>query len=214
MLQESDHMQVFPISSRHRKEEEKKSMGILELFLIAVGLSMDAFAVSICKGLAMRTMNWKNAWKAGLYFGGFQTLMPLIGYLLGSGFRDKITKIDHWIAFILLGIIGGKMIVESVKPDKEDDEVKEMDAPLDLKEMFVLAVATSIDAFAVGITFVDYPIVETITIIGISTFFISIGGVYVGNFFGNKYEKKAEFAGGLILVLLGVRILLTHLGIL
>ncbi len=113
-------------------------------------------------------------------------------------------------------IIGGKMIVESVKPDKEDDEVKEMDAPLDLKEMFVLAVATSIDALAVGITFafLDYPIVEAITIIGISTFFISIGGVYVGNFFGNKYEKKAEFAGGLILVLLGVRILLTHLGIL
>ena len=168
---------------------------------------MDAFAVSICKGLGMRKVNKKQALVIGLFFGGFQALMPFVGWLLGSQFEKYITSIDHWIAFILLGIIGGKMIVESVKPDKEDDEVK---------EMFVLAVATSIDALAVGITFafLDYPIVEAITIIGISTFFISIGGVYVGNFFGNKYEKKAEFAGGLILVLLGVRILLTHLGIL
>ena len=188
----------------------------IELFLMGVGLSMDAFAVSICKGLGMRKVNKKQALVIGLFFGGFQALMPFVGWLLGSQFEKYITSIDHWIAFILLGIIGGKMIVESVKPDKEDDEVKEMDAPLDLKEMFVLAVATSIDALAVGITFafLDYPIVEAITIIGISTFFISIGGVYAGNFFGNKYEKKAEFAGGLILVLLGVRILLTHLGIL
>lgn len=188
----------------------------IELFLMGVGLSMDAFAVSICKGLGMRKVNKKQALVIGLFFGGFQALMPFVGWLLGSQFEKYITSIDHWIAFILLGIIGGKMIVESVKPDKEDDEVKEMDAPLDLKEMFVLAVATSIDALAVGITFafLDYPIVEAITIIGISTFFISIGCVYVGNFFGNKYEKKAEFAGGLILVLLGVRILLTHLGIL
>lgn len=188
----------------------------IELFLMGVGLSMDAFAVSICKGLGMRKVNKKQALVIGLFFGGFQALMPFVGWLLGSQFEKYITSIDHWIAFILLGIIGGKMIVESVKPDKEDDEVKEMDAPLDLKEMFVLAVATSIDALAVGITFafLDYPIVEAITIIGISTFFISIGGVYDGNFFGNKYEKKAEFAGGLILVLLGVRILLTHLGIL
>ena len=188
----------------------------IELFLMGVGLSMDAFAVSICKGLGMRKVNKKQALVIGLFFGGFQALMPFVGWLLGSQFEKYITSIDHWIAFILLGIIGGKMIVESVKPDKEDDEVKEMDAPLDLKEMFVLAVATSIDALAVGITFafLDYPIVEAITIIGISTFFISIGGVYGGNFFGNKYEKKAEFAGGLILVLLGVRILLTHLGIL
>ena len=172
---------------------------------------MDAFAVSICKGLGMRKVNKKQALVIGLFFGGFQALMPFVGWLLGSQFEKYITSIDHWIAFILLGIIGGKMIVESVKPDKEDDEVKEMDAPLDLKEMFVF-----IDALAVGITFafLDYPIVEAITIIGISTFFISIGGVYVGNFFGNKYEKKAEFVGGLILVLLGVRILLTHLGIL
>ena len=191
-------------------------MGLIELFLIAVGLSMDAFAVSICKGLGMRKVNKKQALVIGLFFGGFQALMPFVGWLLGSQFEKYITSIDHWIAFILLGIIGGKMIVESVKPDKEDDEVKEMDAPLDLKEMFVLAVATSIDALAVGITFafLDYPIVEAITVIGITTFVISIGGVYVGSFFGNKYEKKAEFVGGLILVLLGVRILLTHLGIL
>ena len=173
---------------------------------------MDAFAVSICKGLGMRKVNKKQALVIGLFFGGFQALMPFVGWLLGSQFEKYITSIDHWIAFILLGIIGGKMIVESVKPDKEDDEVKEMDAPLDLKEMFVLAVATSIDALAVGITFafLDYPIVEAITVIGITTFVISIGGVYVGNFFGNKYEKKAEFVGGLILVLLGVRILLTQ----
>ena len=177
---------------------------------------MDAFAVSICKGLGMRKVNKKQALVIGLFFGGFQALMPFVGWLLGSQFEKYITSIDHWIAFILLGIIGGKMIVESVKPDKEDVEVKEMDAPLDIKEMFVLAVATSIDALAVGITFafLDYPIVEAIAIIGITTFCISIGGVYVGAFFGNKYEKKAEFAGGLILVLLGVRILLTHLGIL
>ena len=177
---------------------------------------MDAFAVSICKGLGMRKVNKKQALVIGLFFGGFQALMPFVGWLLGSQFEKYITSIDHWIAFILLGIIGGKMIVESVKPDKEDDEVKEMDAPLDLKEMFVLAVATSIDALAVGITFafLDYPIVEAITVIGITTFVISIGGVYVGNLFGNKYVKKAEFVGGLILVLLGVRILLTHLGIL
>ena len=191
-------------------------MSIVELFILAVGLSMDAFAVSICKGLSLGKIKPKHMCIAGAWLGGFQALMPFVGWLLGSQFEKYITSIDHWIAFILLGIIGGKMIVESVKPDKEDDEVKEMDAPLDLKEMFVLAVATSIDALAVGITFafLDYPIVEAITIIGISTFFISIGGVYVGNFFGNKYEKKAEFAGGLILVLLGVRILLTHLGIL
>ncbi len=153
---------------------------------------MDAFAVSICKGLGMRKVNKKQALVIGLFFGGFQALMPFVGWLLGSQFEKYITSIDHWIAFILLGIIGGKMIVESVKPDKEDDEVKEMDAPLDLKEMFVLAVATSIDALAVGITFafLDYPIVEAITIIGISTFFISIGGVYVGNFLETSTKRK------------------------
>ena len=164
----------------------------------------------------MRKVNKKQALVIGLFFGGFQALMPFVGWLLGSQFEKYITSIDHWIAFILLGIIGGKMIVESVKPDKEDDEVKEMDAPLDLKEMFVLAVATSIDALAVGITFafLGTPIVEAISIIGCTTFVISVGGVYIGNFFGSKYKNRAEFVGGLILVLLGLKILLEHLGIL
>ena len=188
-------------------------MGLIELFLIAVGLSMDAFAVSICKGLGMRKVNKKQALVIGLFFGGFQALMPFVGWLLVSHVEKYITSIDHWIAFILLGIIGGKMIVESVKPDKEDDEVKEMDAPLDLKEMFVLAVATRIDALAVGITFafLDTPILEAITIIGITTMIISIVGVVIGNYFGGKYKHKAELVGGILLVLLGVRILIQHL---
>ena len=188
----------------------------IELFLMGVGLSMDAFAVSICKGLGMRKVNKKQALVIGLFFGGFQALMPLVGWILGIQFQKYITSIDHWIAFILLGFIGGKMILEAVKEWNEEDIVEVKDQSLDHRNMFVLAVATSIDALAVGITFafLDYPIVEAITVIGITTFVISIGGVYVGNFFGNKYEKKAEFVGGLILVLLGVRILLTHLGIL
>lgn len=187
----------------------------IELVLIGVGLSMDAFAVSICKGLAMRKVNKKQAVVIGLFFGGFQALMPFLGWLLGSQFERYITSIDHWIAFILLGVIGGKMMMEAVKKE-ETEEIKQMDPPLDLKEMFLLAVATSIDALAVGITFafLQYPIVEAISAIGVTTFAISIGGVYVGNFFGNKYKSKAEFVGGLILVLIGLRILLTHLGIL
>ncbi len=187
----------------------------IELVLIGVGLSMDAFAVSICKGLAMRKVNKKQAVVIGLFFGGFQALMPFLGWLLGSQFERYITSIDHWIAFILLGLIGGKMMMEAVKKE-ETEEIKQMDPPLDLKEMFLLAVATSIDALAVGITFafLQYPIVEAISVIGVTTFAISIGGVYVGNFFGNKYKSKAEFVGGLILVLIGLRILLTHLGIL
>lgn len=187
----------------------------IELVLIGVGLSMDAFAVSICKGLAMRKVNKKQAVVIGLFFGGFQALMPFLGWLLGSQFERYITSIDHWIAFILLGLIGGKMMMEAVKKE-EAEEIKQMDPPLDLKEMFLLAVATSIDALAVGITFafLQYPIVEAISVIGVTTFAISIGGVYVGNFFGNKYKSKAEFVGGLILVLIGLRILLTHLGIL
>lgn len=186
------------------------------LFLMGVGLSMDAFAVSVCKGLAMRKVNKKQAIVIGLFFGGFQALMPLLGWSLGIQFEQYITSIDHWIAFILLGFIGGKMIVEAVKPDDESVEVREMDPPLNIKEMFVLAIATSIDALAVGITFafLDYPIVESIIIIGITTFVISIIGVYIGNFFGSLYKKKAELAGGIILVLLGVKILLEHLGVL
>lgn len=186
----------------------------IEFLLIGIGLSMDAFAVSICKGLAMRKVNKKQALVIGLFFGGFQALMPFIGWALGIQFQSHITNIDHWIAFVLLVFIGGKMIVEAVKPE-EEEAVEVMDPPLDIKEMFLLAIATSIDALAVGVTFafLDYPIVEAISIIGVTTFVISVGGVYVGNFFGSRYKNKAELAGGLILVLLGVKILLEHLGI-
>ena len=171
----------------------------IEFLLIGIGLSMDAFAVSICKGLAMRKVNKKQALVIGLFFGGFQALMPFIGWALGIQFQSYITNIDHWIAFVLLVFIGGKMIVEAVKPE-EEEAVEVMDPPLDIKEMFLLAIATSIDALAVGVTFafLDYPIVEAISIIGVTTFVISVGGVYVGNFFGSRYKNKAELAGGLI----------------
>lgn len=188
----------------------------IELFLLGIGLAMDAFAVSVCKGLGMRRLNKKQALIIGLYFGGFQALMPLIGWLIGSQFQKYITSIDHWIAFILLGFIGGKMMIEAIREWNEEETVEVMDAPLDHKNMLVLAVATSIDALAVGITFafLDTPIIEAITIIGITTMVISIIGVVVGNFFGSRYKSKAEFVGGLILVLLGLKILLEHLGIL
>lgn len=188
---------------------------LMELFLIGVGLSMDAFAVSICKGLAMEKVNKKQAFIIGLYFGGFQALMPLIGWFLGIRFQQYITSIDHWIAFVLLVFIGGKMIVEAVC-DPDVEEIGKKDPPLDHKEMFLLAVATSIDALAVGITFafLDTPIVEATVIIGLTTFFLSILGVVVGNFFGTRYKKKAEIVGGIILVAIGVKILIEHLGIL
>ena len=177
---------------------------------------MDAFAVSVCKGLGMKKLNKKQALIIGLYFGGFQALMPFVGWLLGSQFQKYITSIDHWIAFILLGFIGGKMMIEAVREWNEEEVVDVMDAPIDHKNMLVLAVATSIDALTVGITFafLGTPIVEAITIIGITTMVISIAGVVVGNFFGSRYKSKAEFIGGLILVLLGLKILLEHLGIL
>lgn len=189
---------------------------VIELFLLGVGLSMDAFAVSVCKGLGMRKLNKKQALIIGLYFGGFQALMPFVGWLLGSQFQKYITSIDHWIAFILLGFIGGKMMIEAIREWNEEEVVDVMDAPIDHKNMLVLAVATSIDALTVGITFafLGTPIVAAITIIGITTMVISIAGVVVGNFFGSRYKSKAEFIGGLILVLLGLKILLEHLGIL
>lgn len=189
---------------------------VIELFLLGVGLSMDAFAVSVCKGLGMKKLNKKQALIIGLYFGGFQALMPFVGWLLVSQFQKYITSIDHWIAFILLGFIGGKMMIEAVREWNEEEVVDVMDAPIDHKNMLVLAVATSIDALTVGITFafLGTPIVEAITIIGITTMVISIAGVVVGNFFGSRYKSKAEFIGGLILVLLGLKILLEHLGIL
>ena len=188
---------------------------VIELLLIGVGLSMDAFAVSVCKGLAMRKVNKKQAFIIGLFFGGFQALMPFIGWALGTQFESYITSIDHWIAFILLALIGGKMVIEATKTE-EEQEIKQMDPPLDMKEMLLLAIATSIDALAVGITFafLQYPIVEAMLIIGMTTFVLSIIGVYVGNAFGSRYQKRAEMAGGIILILIGLKILLEHLGIL
>ena len=185
-------------------------MGIIELIILSIGLAMDAFAVAVCKGLSMTKMKWKNACIIGMYFGGFQALMPLVGYLLGISFQEKITSIDHWIAFILLGIIGINMIKEAIskETEKTNDSIK-------FKDMLILSVATSIDALAVGITFafLKVNIWLAISLIGIITLIISIIGVKIGNIFGDKYEKKAEFAGGLILILLGVKILLEHLSI-
>ena len=176
---------------------------------------MDAFAVSICKGLAMEKVNKKQAVVIGLYFGGFQGLMPLLGWALGISFQQYITSIDHWVAFVLLAFIGGKMIVEAVR-DEDVEEIGEKDLPLNHKELLLLAIATSIDALAVGISFafLDIPILEAVIIIGCTTFVLSIIGVVVGNFFGTKYKKKAEIAGGIILLLIGLKILLEHLGIL
>ena len=186
-------------------------MGLIELFLIAVGLSMDAFAVSVCKGLAMPKCTFKRAAIVGLWFGGFQALMPAIGYILGAQFQEAIASIDHWIAFVLLALIGGNMIHEALDNDEE-----EADASLDVKAMFLLAVATSIDALAIGITFafLKVNIIPAVCFIGIVTFIISFAGVKIGNIFGARYKNKAEIVGGIILILLGLKILLEHLGFL
>ena len=186
-------------------------MSLFELFLVAVGLSMDAFAVSICKGLAMQKMNLKNAAIVGLWFGGFQAGMPLIGYFLGKQFETYITSIDHWIAFGLLFLIGLSMIREALSKEEE-----KADASLDVKTMFLLAVATSIDALAVGVTFafLQVRIVPAISFIGVITFLFSAAGVKIGNVFGVKYKAKAEIAGGIILIGMGLKILLEHLGFL
>jgi len=186
-------------------------MNLFSLFLLAVGLSMDAFAVSVCKGLAMQKITLKKAGIVGLWFGGFQGLMPLIGYLIGSSFQQYITAIDHWIAFGLLAFIGLSMIKEALGGDEED-----ADASLGIKTMFLLAVATSIDALAVGVTFafLQVSILPAVSFIGIITFLLSAIGVKVGNHFGLKYKTKAEIAGGVILLLIGFKILLEHLGIL
>ena len=185
-------------------------MEIYEILLIGIGLAMDAFAVSICKCLSMKKMNWKNAVIIALYFGVFQALMPLIGYFLGMTFESIVTTFDHWVAFALLTLIGGGMIKESF--DDEDDKKNDR---VDFKTMVVLAIATSIDALAVGITFAffDVNIVLAVSIIGIITFIISVLGVKIGNRFGDKYQNKAQLMGGIILVLLGFKILLEHLGI-
>ena len=189
-------------------------MGLIELILLAIGLSMDAFAVAVCKGLNMRKVNYKQTLLIALFFGGFQAIMPLIGWVLGKQFEQYITSVDHWIAFGLLVIIGGKMVWEVFKGD-EEEETCACVVKFDLKELFVLAIATSIDALAVGITFafLQVTIWMPISLIGVTTFGLSIVGVMIGNKFGEKYKSKAELAGGIILILIGFKILFEHLGL-
>ena len=187
-------------------------MGLAELVLLAVGLSMDAFAVSICKGLGMKKINLKVAVVLGLFFGGFQAGMPVIGWALGSQFMGIIGPIDHWIAFILLAFIGGKMLWEAFTEESDNKNAEK----IDLVEYLVLAIATSIDALAVGISFaaLSVDIVPAVSLIGITTFIFSIAGVAIGHTFGARYEKPATIVGGVVLILIGLKILLEHLGIL
>ncbi|MGM9646306.1 MAG: manganese efflux pump MntP family protein [Eubacteriales bacterium] len=193
-------------------------MGAVELIILAVGLSMDAFAVAICKGLSMKKVSFKEMAIVGLWFGGFQALMPLIGYFLGEACEKYIEQVDHWVAFVLLVLIGALMIKESFeKEEKKEEEKENSSSPLAFKTMLTMAIATSIDALAVGISFgilPDVNITVAVSSIGIITFILSAVGVKIGNVFGAKYKSKAEFAGGLILVLLGIKILLEHLGVL
>lgn len=189
-------------------------MGFPALLLLAVGLSMDAFAVSVCKGLSMKKATLKAGAICGIWFGGFQALMPLLGFFLGSFFADKIEAFDHWIAFGLLAIIGINMLKEAFS--KECD-CESHDADLSAKTMFVMAIATSIDAMAVGISLAmagNVNIYAAVLLIGVITFILSAVGVKIGNVFGSRFEKKAQVAGGVILILLGVKILLEHLGVL
>ncbi len=185
-------------------------MGFIEIVFIGVGLAMDAFAVAICKGLSMKKCDFKKAGIIAGYFGTFQAIMPFIGYFLGIAFSDLVVNIDHWVSFVLLCFIGGNMISEAMSNEEENknDDV-------DFKTMIILALATSIDALAVGITFafLKVNILVSIIIIGIITFIISFIGVFIGNKFGNKYESKAEFIGGAILIFIGLKILLEHLSI-
>ena len=186
-------------------------MGLLELFVIAVGLSMDAFAVSICKGLSVRELKPKHALTVGVYFGGFQILMPLIGFALGVRFQSFITSIDHWIAFVLLGLIGANMIRESREQDEEN-----LSDSFSFGTMLPLAVATSIDALAVGVTFafLQVSILPAVCFIGATTFILSCIGIRIGHVFGLKYKSRAELFGGAVLILMGIKILLEHLGVL
>jgi len=185
-------------------------MGILEIIFTSIGLAMDAFAVSICKGLTLRKINLKKIIIISFYFGFFQTIMPLIGYVLGYKLKDFIMSIDHWIVFILLGFIGLNMILESLKPENN-----KLNDKTDFKTMFILAIATSIDALAVGITFafLEVNIFLAILLIGLITFLLCALGVKIGHIFGHKYEKKAQISGGVILILIGLKILLEHLEI-
>ena len=186
-------------------------MGMTELVVLAVGLAMDAFAVSVCKGLSAGRVTLGHALTAGLWFGGFQALMPFLGWLLGVQFQSFITSIDHWIAFVLLAFIGGKMVFDALKQEDGDKD----DSPFSVREIFLLAIATSIDALAVGITFafLQTNIWVSIGIIGCTTFLLSAVGVFIGHKFGAKHKNKAELAGGIILILIGLKILLEHLGV-
>ena len=188
-------------------------MGFFELFLIGIGLSMDAFAVAICKGLGMERINKRDTLLLALFFGGFQALMPLTGYLLGSRFASYIERWDHWIAFVLLAFIGGNMIRES--REQEEEEAKHCGS-IRYRELFTLAAATSIDALAVGVSFafLGVRIAPAVTLIGCTTFVLTLVGVWVGNLFGSRYKSRAELTGGIILILIGVKILLEHLGVL
>lgn len=188
-------------------------MGALSLLVLAVGLSMDAFAVSVCKGLAMQKAALKKAFIVGLWFGGFQALMPLLGYFLGKQFSFLIQQVDHFIAFLLLGFIGLNMLKEAFLGEEEEEEE---DASLGVKTMFLMAVATSIDALAIGVTFafLEVNIFFAVSCIGITTLLLSVLGVKIGNVFGVRYKSRAEAAGGVILIFLGLKILLEHLGIL
>lgn len=186
-------------------------MGILELLLLAVGLSMDAFAVAVCKGLSTKEVKWKHYLVVGVWFGGFQALMPTVGYILGSSFEKYIKSVDHWVAFVLLAFIGGNMLKDGLSKQTETT-----DASFSFRSMFLLAIATSIDALAVGITFALLPDVNVsfaVLFIGVITFILSAVGLKVGNLFGLRYKNKAEIAGGVILILIGVKILLEHLGV-
>lgn len=185
-------------------------MSILDLFILAVGLSMDAFAVSVCKGLSLGKIKPKHMCIAGAWFGGFQALMPLIGYFLGSFFAEMIEKYDHWVAFVLLAFIGGNMIKESFDKDEK------VDSSMDVKSMLLLAIATSIDALAVGVTFafLQVQIVPAVSFIGVITFIFSAVGVKIGSLFGTKYKSKAELFGGIVLVLISIKILLEGIGVL
>lgn len=194
-----------------RPDREETQMKLTELALLAVGLSMDAFAVAICKGLSVQKPRWKHYLTVGLWFGGFQALMPTLGYLLGSTFEQYITSVDHWVAFILLSVIGGNMLKEAFSKDEET-----ADASFAPRVMLLLAVATSIDALAVGITLALLPgvnIAAAVLFIGCITFILSAVGLKVGNVFGLKYKNKAEMVGGAILILMGLKILLEHLGL-
>jgi len=187
-------------------------MNLIELLLIAVGLSMDAFSVSICKGLNTKRFSWRMALTCGVWFGFFQALMPTVGYFLGAQFQEMIEAYDHWIAFGLLLLIGANMIREAVWGKKEEGEDNDS---LDFKTMFLLAIATSIDALAVGVSFacIQVKLWSSVFIIGLTTFGFSVLGVKIGNVFGSKYEKSAGIIGGIILILIGLKILLEHLGI-